>query len=137
MTIRYTQEKNFTQQQIQDLFLSVGWVSGQYPSRLQKALLHSSTVITAWDGEKLVGLMRALDDSEMVAFIHYVLVHPDYQGHGIAGQMMGILQEKYADYLYLEVMPDESKNAAFYERFGFQVMADGIPMQKCNWGEKK
>lgn len=46
--ITYTDEKKFTQQSVQDLFLSVGWVSGKYPSRLYKALLNSSTVLTAW-----------------------------------------------------------------------------------------
>ncbi len=65
--IQYTEEKRFTQEQVQELFLSVGWVSGQYPQRLYKALMHSSTVLTAWDGDRLVGLIRALDDSEMLA----------------------------------------------------------------------
>ena len=41
--IQYTEEKIF----MQELFLSVGWVSGQYPQRLYKALMHSSTVLTA------------------------------------------------------------------------------------------
>ena len=86
--LRYTEEKTFTQEQVQQLFLSVGWVSGQYPQRLYKALMHSSTVLTVWDGDKLVGLIRVLDDSEMLAQIHYVLVHPDYQGQGIAGEML-------------------------------------------------
>lgn len=61
--------KIFTQEQVQELFLSVGWVSGQYPQRLYKALMHSSTVLTAWDGDRLVGLISALDDSEMLAQI--------------------------------------------------------------------
>ena len=51
-----TSEKVFTQQQIQDLLLSVRWVSGQYPEQLYKALLNSQTVLTAWDRDKLVGL---------------------------------------------------------------------------------
>lgn len=41
MKLIFTEQKNFTEQQVQDLFLSVGWVSGQYPSRLHKALLHN------------------------------------------------------------------------------------------------
>lgn len=45
--VQYTEEKRFTQEQVQQLFLSVGWVSGQYPQRLYKALMHSSTVLTA------------------------------------------------------------------------------------------
>ena len=63
MTIHFTEEKRFTQDQVQQLFLSVHWISGQYPQRLYNALIHSSTVITAWDDERLVGLARVLDDS--------------------------------------------------------------------------
>lgn len=131
--ITYTEEKKFTQQAVQELFLSVGWISGQYPHRLYKALLHSSTVLTAWDHDRLVGLARLLDDSEMLAYMHYVLVHPDYQGQGIAGTLVELAKEKYKDYLYLEIMPEESKNAAFYEKHGFHVMEDGVAMQLCHF----
>ena len=67
--ITYTEEKKFTKQQVQQLFLSVNWTSGNYPERLYRALLHSSTVLTAWDGDRLVGLIRALDDTAMLAQI--------------------------------------------------------------------
>lgn len=134
--ITYTDEKKFTQQSLQDLFLSVNWVSGKYPSRLYKALLNSSTVLTAWDGERLVGLARLLDDSEMLAYMHYVLVHPNYQGQGIAGTLVEMAKEKYKDYLYLEIMPEERKNASFYEKHGFQCMRDGVAMQLCNFSNQ-
>lgn len=136
MNITYTEEKIFTQKNVEELFFSVGWVSGQYPSRLYKALMNSSTVITAWHNEKLVGLVRVLDDSEMVAYMHYVLVNPQYHGQGIAGKMIEMIKEKYKDYLYIEVMPEESKNAKFYEKFGFSAMKDGFAMQICNYGKK-
>ena len=74
MGITYTDEKKFTKEQTQQLFRSVGWVSGKYPERLYKALMGSSTVFSAWDGDRLVGLVRVLDDTEMVAYMHYVLV---------------------------------------------------------------
>lgn len=90
---QYTEEKKFTKEQVQELFLSVDWVSGNYPECLYKALMHSSTVLTVWDGEKLVGLTRVLDDTEMPAQIHYVLVHPEYQGKGIAGRMIEYIKE--------------------------------------------
>ncbi|BEU87318.1 GNAT family N-acetyltransferase [Selenomonas sp. TAMA-11512] len=134
--ITYSEEKRFTQQAVQDLFLSVGWISGQYPSRLYKALRNSSTVLTAWDEERLVGLARVLDDSEMLAYMHYLLVHPDYQGQGIAGTLVEMVKEKYKDYLYLEIMPEESRNAAFYEKHAFRIMEDGVAMQICNFSEE-
>ncbi len=137
MQVTYTEEKKFTMEQVQELFRSVGWISGEYPRRLYKALMNSQTVITAWDGEQLVGLARALDDSEMVAYIHYVLVHPTCHGKGIAGHMIELLKEKYKDYLYMELMPEERKNATFYEKHGFKIMEDGVAMQLCNYANKK
>ena len=132
MAITYTEEKCFTKEQVQALFLSIHWESGRYPERLHQALMHSQTVVTAWEDERLVGLVRVLDDTAMLAYIHYVLVHPDYQGQGIAGRLLAMVKEKYRDYLYLEVMPEESKNAAFYEKHGFRQMADGACLQIVN-----
>ena len=135
--IKYTEEKTFTQDQVQELFKSVGWISAEYPQRLYKALMNSQTVLTAWDGERLVGLARVLDDSELVAFVHYVLVHPEYQGRKIAGNMVKYIRDKYKNYLYIEGMPEDSKNVAFYERHGFHVMEDGTPIQICNFSDKR
>lgn len=132
--ITYTENKKFTQQDAEKLFLSIGWLSGKYPSQLYKALINSSTVLTAWDNGRLIGLVRVMDDTLMTAFIHYVLVHPDYQGQGIAGRMIEMIKEKYKDFLYLELMPEESRNAAFYENHGFSVMPDGVAMQIHNHG---
>lgn len=78
--ICYTSEKSFSADQAKKLFLSVGWISGRYPQRLYRALMGSSLVVTAWDGERLVGLIRALDDGELTAYVHYALVDPAYQG---------------------------------------------------------
>ncbi len=129
----YTEEKRFTKKQVQELFLSVNWLSGNYPERLYKALMNSST--TVWDDEKLVGLTRVLDDSEMLAQIHYVLVNPEYQGRGIAGKMLEYIKDKYKDFLYIEVMPEEKSNVPFYTKHGFELMENGAAIQICNYGD--
>lgn len=135
--LKYTEEKKFTQKQVQELFLSVNWISGKYPERLYKAIMNSSTVLTVWDDEKLVGLTRVLDDSAMLAQIHYVLVHPNYQGHGIAGKMMEYVKKKYKDFFYIDVMPEDKKNVPFYVKHGFEVMEDGAALQICNCGGRE
>ena len=135
--LQYTEEKIFTQDQVQQLFLSVGWVSGQYPQRLYKALMHSSTVLTVWDGGELVGLTRVLDDSEMLAQVHYVLVRPDHQGLGIAGAMIEHIKEKYKNYLYIEGMPEDKANVPFYVKHGFTVMENGAAIQICNYSDRR
>ncbi len=134
--IEYKTDKIFTADQAQDLFRSVGWVSADYPSRLYKALQHSETVVTAWDGNQLVGLARAIDDSELVAFIHYVLVRPSHQGLGIAGSMVEMIKDIYKDYLYIEGMPEDQNNVPFYQKHGFVRMENGAAIQICNYSGK-
>ena len=58
------------------------------------------------------------------------------KGAGIAGHLVGMVKQRYHDYLYIEVMPEESKNATFYEKHGFHIMEDGVAMQICNPGER-
>ena len=79
-----------------------------------------------------MGLIRVLDDTEMLAQIHYVLVHPDYQGKGIASKMQENIKEKYKDFMYLEVMPKDKNNVSFYKKNGFSLMENGVAMQICN-----
>lgn len=39
------------------------------------------------------------------------------------------IKERYARYMFLEGMPEESKNAPFYQRHGFTLMEDGRALQ--------
>lgn len=64
----------------------------------------------------------------MLACMHYVLVRPTHHGQGIAGKMVEYIKEKYKPYLYIALMPEERKNAVFYEKHGFRIMPDGAPM---------
>lgn len=128
----YTTQRIFTQQQVEELFLSVGWVSGNYPCKLYSALLQSSYVLTAWDRNRLVALLRGIDDGCMTAFLHYLIVAPDHHHQGIASQLVEMAREHYKDFLYINLMPEERKNAAFYECHGFKVMPDGVAMQMRN-----
>lgn len=107
----------------------MGWQSAQYPERVHRALMGSDTVISAWDGERLVGLARVIDDGEMLAYMHWVLVNPAYQGMHVGSGLVQRVKQRYADYMFLEVMPEESKNAPFYQRQGFMLMEDGRALQ--------
>lgn len=127
--IQFKRTKDFEQAQIAELFQSVQWFSGNFPSQLQSALKNSSRVISAWDRDKLVGLIRGLDDGVWQASIDCLLVHAQYQGRGIASALLKVLLEEYGSFLYVTVVPDERKNVDFYLKHGFKVIAEGTPMQ--------
>lgn len=129
MPITYSDTKIIAPAQLERLFLSIGWESGKYPERLSRAMANSSLVLTAWDGDRLVGLVRALDDGEVFACIHYFLVDAAYQGHGIAGQLMERLLERYKDMLYVKVMVSGHDAVPFYKHYGFTQFEKYTPLQ--------
>ena len=54
-----------------------------------------------------------MDDSDLVCFINYVLVYPDYHGRGIAGYLLEMVKAAYEAYLYINVMIGDNKHAPF------------------------
>ncbi|MCI8339292.1 MAG: GNAT family N-acetyltransferase [Lachnospiraceae bacterium] len=119
MDIIYRNDRNFTSDDLEALFLSVDWLSGKYPERLKKALDHCETVITAWDEDRLVGLINAIDDGELTAYVHYLCVNPEYQGGGIGGELLKQIKDKYRDFLYIIVIAENEGLIAYYKNNGF------------------
>ena len=128
MIITYKFTKDFSCEQLQDLFRSVGWLSGNYPQRLKRALYNSATVISAWDRDVLIGLINALDDGELTAYAHYLLVNPKYQNMGIGSNLINRLKKQYEGYLYLILTSENIETVEFYSKLGFEVCEGAIPM---------
>lgn len=123
MEIIYKRDNSYSTDDVRELFLSVDWISGKYPERLKRALDNCETVITAWAGEKLVGLINVIDDGELTAYIHYLCVNPEYQGLGIGGELLKQIREKYRDYLYIIVIAENEKLIEYYKKNGFEHMS--------------
>lgn len=118
ITYRDTQE--FDPTALSELFRSVGWTSAKYPERLKLAMRNSSAVISAWDGDRLVGLINCLSDGTLTSYIHYLLVHPDYQGQGIGRELVRMMCDRYSDCVRKVLIADDSE-VDFYKRCGFIV----------------
>lgn len=127
MDITYKNIKDFKCDKLKDLFLSVEWSSGNYPERLAVAMKNSGSVFTAWDGHKLIGLINALDDGNMTAYVHYLLVNPAYQGKGIGKELVRLLSDKYKNYLCI-VLIAYDKEVGFYKNCGFSVGEEKTPL---------
>ena len=120
MEIRYKDTKSFKAEELERLFISINRESGKYPEKLARAMENSTYVVSAWDGDKLVGLVRSLSDDETVAFIHYLLVDPEYQNCHICDGLMSRMMKNFDNLLYVKLMPYEPKMIQFYERYGFK-----------------
>ena len=125
--IEYKDTHVFGQEELERLFLSVEWSSGHYPEKLVVAMQNYETVYSAWDGDHLVGMICAMDDGIMTAYVHYLLVDPEYQGLHIGQRLVGMLKEHYADYLRI-VLNAYNDKIGFYQSLGFKPGADETPM---------
>jgi ribosomal protein S18 acetylase RimI-like enzyme len=58
------------------------------PERMARMLEHANLVITAWDGEELVGISRSLSDFAFCTYCSDLAVHVDYQRRGIGKELL-------------------------------------------------
>jgi GNAT superfamily N-acetyltransferase len=125
--IEYKTIKDFTEKELETLFLSVQWSSGKYPDRLKIAMNNSDTVISAWDGAKLIGLMNALSDKIMTVYFHYLLVMPEYHSQGIGRTLVNKMLEMYQPFARKALIAYNSE-VEFYKKCGFTPHDDKKPM---------
>ncbi len=107
--------------QLQALFNQVAfWASGRSLEDLQTAIDHSDPIVTAWDGDHLVGFARATSDGVYRATIWDVVVNPSYQGAGIGRTLVQTLithpRLSRVERTYLMTTNQQK----FYERIGFE-----------------
>jgi GNAT superfamily N-acetyltransferase len=77
--------------------------------------------------EELVGLAEVLDDGAMNAYLHYLLVKPEYQKCGIGRELLNRVKDKYKNYTNLILIAYAEKEE-FYRCCGFESGKDKIPM---------
>jgi predicted N-acetyltransferase YhbS len=101
------------------LLRSVGWDRRtQDPERLRRAIGATHAMVSAWDGDELVGFTREVGDGEMNALLSMVVVDPRWQGYGIADRLIHALIDGRPDIRFSLAAADGLD--AYYRRFGFE-----------------
>ncbi|MGB7247592.1 MAG: GNAT family N-acetyltransferase [Phormidesmis sp.] len=120
---RYTQTLSADHlQQLCGLFeIAAFWAKHRCPEEMALAIAHSHPVVTAWDGEQLIGFARATSDGVFRATIWDVVIHPDRQGGGLGRRLVETLiahpHMNRVERTYLTTTHQQR----FYERIGFET----------------
>ncbi len=94
MTIDYRDTHDIDLDQLAILFDAVGWQRRTADrARLAQLLSGSLWVVSAWEGDGLVGFARAISDGAFNAYISTVAVLPAYQKRGVGRELVRRLVE--------------------------------------------
>jgi ribosomal protein S18 acetylase RimI-like enzyme len=79
---------------------------------------NSNLMVSAWDGEKLVGIARSMTDFHYACYLSDLAVHQAYQRRGIGKQLQRLTQQELGKRckLILIAAPDANE---YYGHIGF------------------
>ncbi len=125
--IQFRETRDFSIESVVALYQALGWSSAEKPVVLHQALLGSHSVVTAWEGDRLVGLGNAISDGHLVVYYPHLLVHPEYQGRGIGACLMRMLLARYPGF-HQHVLLADGRALEFYRKCGFERAGKTEPM---------
>ena len=85
---------------------------------MEGMVANSNLIITAWDGDSLVGMARSMTDFHYACYLSDLAVDQHYQKSGIGKRLLSITQGQLGPEckLLLVAAPDAN---AYYEHIGF------------------
>jgi len=106
---------------VKDLYDDVNWtIYTKDISRLINAISNSLFVVTAWDKDKLVGLVRVVGDGIIIIYIQDILVLKEYKRKGIGTNLIYAIFEEYKSVRQKVLLTDDTpQTRGFYESLGF------------------
>lgn len=112
--------KEFSFDKVFGLYSDAGWTA--YTSEretLERAIDNSLFVLTAWSGDQLVGLLRAVGDGETIIYVQDILVLESFRRQGIGRELLTQTLERFKNVRQIILMTDKTNETIlFYESCG-------------------
>ena len=125
MTLEYRVNAPITPVQLAEVFAKSGIRRPTHDlARMQKMLAHANLTVTAWDGEALVGVARALTDFCWCCYLSDLAVDSVYQHQGIGKALIERVRAETGDEtsLLLLAAPEAMD---YYPKVGFEPALNG------------
>ncbi|EFM11578.1 GCN5-related N-acetyltransferase [Paenibacillus curdlanolyticus YK9] len=119
--ITYSTEKPVTAQQLSEVFERSS-IKRPYTDleRLQKMIDHADLIVSAWDGERLVGIARALTDYSYCCYLSDLAVDLGYQKSGIGSVLVDHVKALIGEQCSL-VLISAPGAVDYYPKLGFTL----------------
>lgn len=97
--------------------------------RIESMYGNSNLVVTAWQGDSLIGIARALTDFCYSCYLADLAVKKDFQKKGVGRKLIAMIKEKVGPQTSLLLLsaPDAMK---FYPKAGFDEVENGFIIKR-------
>jgi len=120
MVITYKTNAKLEAHELSDLFKSSGIKRPvEDLNRVKNMIDNSNLLVTAWDGEKLVGVARALSDLSYCCYLSDLAVDKEYQNQGIGQELVNEILKLIGDESNL-VLLSAPEAMEYYPKIGFE-----------------
>jgi ribosomal protein S18 acetylase RimI-like enzyme len=124
--IQYYQDKPITAEEFIDV-LKRSTLAERRPvddlDRINKMLQHGNILITAWDGDLLIGISRALSDFSFCCYLSDLAVDVNYQKQGIGKELIRLTHEVSGDATSLILLAAPAATE-YYPKIGMERFTD-------------
>lgn len=131
MTITYNdQKKDLPVEQLHHLFFSAGWSGSESipdPDILKVfnvPFINSTLVISAWENDRLIGVVRVLSDKVVRSVIYDLVIDQEYQNKGIGKELVKRCIQHFPNSEWL--VQTEKHISGYYEKIGFKIYDDVV-----------
>ncbi len=92
----------------------------QEPERIRRMFDHSNVIHSAWEGGRLVGLLRGWTDGAFDGYVCDLAVHPEYQKTGVGRRLLDLLAPEYPDVRWILLASPLAKD--YYAHVGWTAL---------------
>ena len=117
---------DFNIDEIKRLYSGVGWTAyTENMPALEQGYKNSMLVLAAYEGDELLGIIRAVGDGFTIVFVQDILVFPEKQRQGVGTALLKAVLDRYPNVRQIELTTDNTpKTVAFYKSLGFSEFSE-------------
>lgn len=91
--------------------------------RIRRMYEGSNLVVTAWDGERLAGILRGWTDNAYDGYVCDLAVHPEYQKQGVGAKLLEMARHERPEVQW--VLRASKIATEYYQHLGWEKIENG------------
>jgi RimJ/RimL family protein N-acetyltransferase len=122
--ITYKTSKKLSPERLYKLYELVGWTKNVQNKKKHGELIasvyaNSSGVVSAWENERMIGVIRFITDKNAHAILFGLVVDPKHHGKGIATTLIQKCMDTYPD-IEWSVEAENAEVVRLFKKLGFR-----------------